>query len=125
MLRRDEQFVKGLSRAALWAGLFLVIIWLSLSWSRENRDAVRISLEESTQSVDATGTKKPRVKVIVDSLNLRSEPGADGRQVVGTLKKGEVVEILSKKLGWLQVELDDGRTGYVTDSPQYISAVDE
>ena len=108
MARKNEQFVRGLSRAALWAGLLLVIIWLSLNWSRENRDDVRLTVEKSAEKAGGSGdtseTNKPRVEVIADSLNLRSEPGSHDWQVIGTLKKGEVVEILSKKPGWLRPE---------------------
>ncbi len=129
MARRNEQFVKGLSKVALWAGLFLIIIWLSLSWSRENRDNARLSVGESSgtaiETSETGNIEKSRVEVIAESLNLRSEPGTGDTQVIGTLKKGEVVEIISKKPGWLQVRLADGRTGYVTDLPQYIRAADE
>ena len=64
---------------------------------------------------------KPRAKVTAHRLNLREKGSAKSR-VLGVLKKGEILQILSKKGKWVQVHNDIGLSGWVFG--RYIEPID-
>jgi septal ring factor EnvC (AmiA/AmiB activator) len=59
-----------------------------------------------------------RGTIKVSKLNVRSGPGKKYR-VVTRLVKGTQVRILSRKNGWLQIELAQG-TGYIADRSRFV-----
>lgn len=62
-------------------------------------------------------------KITEDSVNFRSEPKIDGENVMGSFKKGDVVEIISKDNIWFKVKDEKGRVGYA--SRKYIEEITE
>lgn len=59
-----------------------------------------------------TGTV-PHFIVKVKAANMRSEPTTRSR-VVGKLAYGELVKTLARKAGWVKVQHDGGRRGWVS-----------
>lgn len=53
-----------------------------------------------------------RVRVSVSTLNVRSGPGTN-RQVINTVRKGNVLLVLAEESGWYYVQLPDGTSGWV------------
>lgn len=51
-------------------------------------------------------------RVAVNGLNVRSQPSKTG-QTLFAIRGGSEVSALSSKGGWVQVRLDDGRSGWV------------
>lgn len=55
--------------------------------------------------------------VIVDQLNLRIRPGDDERDIIGTLKRGDRVEVIDVRRGpkakWLSVRTDAKLCGWI------------
>ena len=67
-----------------------------------------LSLGQSSVSAQEKGT------VTVSALNVRSGPGTD-TSIKGCLYKGDVVAILENSDGWLNVQLPNKGTGWVSD----------
>jgi curli biogenesis system outer membrane secretion channel CsgG len=55
----------------------------------------------------------PTTHVVWDSVNLRKGPGTS-YTIVGNVKKGTSLKILEVNGGWLHVELEDGRTAWMS-----------
>lgn len=69
--------------------------------------------------ITALGQASQTVK-IVNSVNFREKPSTSGKQI-RLLKTGETVELLSKYNSyWLYVKDSNGKTGYVSNSDQYV-----
>ena len=75
------------------------------------------AVTSGTAESDQTAAEPTMVGVLVDRLNVRSEPGADS-QVVGKLFAGDLVEQVaaSEDGEWLQVVVDG------LDDPAWIAA---
>ena len=54
-----------------------------------------------------------RVEVTAKSLNMRAGPGTDYDKV-GAVRAGDVLLVIREQPGWLQVELPNGDTGWVS-----------
>ena len=61
-----------------------------------------------------------RMKVIADSLNVRTGPGTN-YSVLGSLKNGSVVEVQSITNGWAKINFN-GKVGYCSASSKYLQA---
>ena len=61
-----------------------------------------------------------RMKVIADSLNVRTGPGTN-YSVLGSLKNGSVVEVQSITNGWAKINFN-GKVGYCNASSKYLQA---
>jgi uncharacterized protein YgiM (DUF1202 family) len=55
----------------------------------------------------------PHFIVKVKAANMRSEPTTRSR-IVGKLAYGELVKTLARKAGWVKVQHDGGRRGWVS-----------
>lgn len=105
----------------------------AFGWSKINKDKVTgwvagyylkksgSADSSSSSSSAASGTVNTTAavasgssgKVTADSLRIRS--GASTKHsVIGGLSKGETVKIISSKDGWLQIEMDGGKKGWVS-----------
>ena len=62
---------------------------------------------------DTDGARVGRVTIENGTLNLRAAPGTNA-PVIGALENGEIVVILRRVPGWVQVLTEDG-TGYAAD----------
>ena len=60
----------------------------------------------------AFADKETQVRVLANSLNVRSGPGTDN-PAVDSIKKGEVLTLVSQEGEWAQVRLPDGTLGWV------------
>ena len=67
------------------------------------------------QGVTATYTATPPCAVVMalKSLNLRVSASEDSEADPQGLRRGDELEILRRVPGWLYVQVDDGRRGYV------------
>ncbi|MDP1809374.1 MAG: SH3 domain-containing protein [Actinomycetota bacterium] len=107
-----------------WAALIMIVVWLGVNRPRvvstnvaiQRRSAPKEAVEASP-ALDAGGN---RVEVITELLNLRAEPNAAKKTIIGTLRKGLVIDVLERRPGWLKVKLPDGRTGFIADQSKYI-----
>jgi uncharacterized protein YraI len=68
----------------------------------------------------ATGSAMAAPGVALGAVNIREDAGKEF-DIVGSLKKGEFVEIIECDAGWCEVN-DDGDEGYV--SAKYLALVD-
>src|SRR3990172_8347545 len=109
------------------SALILIIIWLGLSWPREpghvakTKGPASSAADTTSTTADPKQEKSDRAEVVTELLNLRSEPTADKKKIIGTIRKGLIVQVLERKAGWLRVKLEDGRSGYVAYHTRFIS----
>jgi hypothetical protein len=61
-----------------------------------------------------------RVRITATSLNVRSGPGTDF-EVLASVKKDEIVVLLRESPGWVQIQLESGTIGWVSD--KYVEKV--
>ena len=115
-----------------WSTLILVIGWLAVNWPGEAPDvAATKNRPDFQKGADVSTTENlaspsgNRAEIITELLNLRSEPNTNKKTIIGTLRKGLVIEVLDKKPGWLQVKLQDGRAGFVAYEAKYIRFLDQ
>ena len=71
--------------------------------------------------VVAFAQTEAHVRITATSLNVRSGPGTDF-EVLGSVKKGEVVVQLRESPGWVQIQLESGTIGWVSD--KYVEVVE-
>lgn len=100
----------------LWIALFIVIIWLGANWSSVNTE--KIPIKASRKSVSYA-------KIIADTVNVRSAPEIDEENIIGTVEKGDTVQVIEKTSDWFRVQLKDEKTGYVSAKSEYIQLIDE
>jgi uncharacterized protein YgiM (DUF1202 family) len=55
------------------------------------------------------------VRVVTNTLNVRSAPSLDG-EILTQVKKGERLAMLEDGESWIRIRLDDGTTGWVSRS---------
>ena len=85
----------------------------------ENHNKPKSSETESTEPEPIV--LKPRAKVTAHRLNMRDGASTKSR-ILGVLKKGDLIEILSQKGKWVQVHNEIGLSGWV--SGRYIKPID-
>ena len=110
-----------------WLGLLMIIAWVSLSWPSAIRVRDRGATLPAARTKETTSTPvktKTRAEITAQSLNLRSVPGTGGA-IIGVLKRGTIVEVMETKPDWLQIRLEDGRTGYVAFRPDFIRVINQ
>lgn len=112
-----------------WAALIIIVLWLVANRPEQESNKVaferRPVLQEETATPPAPETGGKRAEIITELLNLRSEPRDNKRNVIGTIRKGLVVEVLEKHPGWLKVKLQDGRSGFVAYRSKYVKFLKE
>lgn len=73
---------------------------------------------QTSQPAETSATKQVYIKAENNSVNLRQGPGTD-YSLVGTLARGntgvEPMTVLAQSGSWDQVQLPDGRTGWIAD----------
>lgn len=80
----------------------------------QGQPAPRPAPTQSTQAPAAIETRY----ITASSLNVRGEPST-AAQVLGSVRKGQTVEVLDNRGGWLLIKLSSTRQGWV--SAQYTS----
>ncbi|MBY9079148.1 N-acetylmuramoyl-L-alanine amidase [Paenibacillus sp. HN-1] len=91
-----------------------------LKRSSGSPSAVQSSPSPAASSSSAGGSSsRSRATVTADSLRIRSGPGT-GYEVVGSLRTGNSVTVLSSRSGWTNIRTAEGVTGWVSSS--YISS---
>ena len=66
------------------------------------------------QSSGGSGGSGERVVITAGSLNVRSGPSAEG-SVQFSLSSGAMVDVLTRAGDWIQIEDDQGRTGWIAE----------
>ncbi len=71
--------------------------------------------------VAAQGEESPQLSVIVEALNVRSGPGVN-YAVIDILLQGDQLPVVGhdSPSGWWQVQLEDGRSGWVSGGAAYV-----
>lgn len=110
----------NLKGSSVWAlGQEPVAIWQDYSRWLNNITAVTPSTSENTTSITTpTTTENPINKaglITATILNVRSAPSI-GSSIIGTLKKGTSVNILTEQNGWYSIKLASGATGYISSN---------
>lgn len=81
--------------------------------------SVQSNSSSAASSSSAGGSaSRSRATVTADSLRIRGGPGT-GYEVVGSLRGGNSVTVLSSRSGWMNIRTPEGVTGWVSSS--YIS----
>lgn len=119
----------GLKQFFAWAALILISLWLVANRPEQTSNKVgfesRPVSKETADTSSAPDAGGKRAEIITELLNLRSEPNSAKRTVIGTIRKGLVVEVLEKRPGWLKIKLEDGRSGYVAYQSKYVKFLEE
>lgn len=63
-----------------------------------------------------------KLQILTDGLNFRSEPRISNANIIKTLKKDEVLPIISSTDDWYEVMSGDQK-GYVTNSARYVKVL--
>lgn len=122
--------------------LLLVVVSMTISSLRESPKKspqqpieAEEEKEEESKEVEETPTVQPsekakpapehigKIEVVIESLNFRDGPSAESN-VIGTLKKGTELLVVTEENGWYGVIAPDGQTGYVSSSPDYIRVLE-
>lgn len=122
----------GASQAILaWAVLAFIIVWLFVNWPKGPEGPAtavssQSSAREQTETTSGASASQPeeRAEVATESLNFRSDPVSEDRNIIKTLGRGTKMKVLKKEEGWLFVELDTGQSGYVADGPGFVRAIE-
>lgn len=104
--------------------LVAVVGYLVLSSFDRAMEATRVggSATSTERGTDAGATPaKPgqTVEVVIQGLNLRTQPSIGGGVIIRKLSKGLVLDLLARKPGWLEVRAPDGTKGWVVDRQGY------
>jgi uncharacterized protein YgiM (DUF1202 family) len=124
MRRKSNRAINGTKQILAWAALALIVILLAVNRPQsktEHINAVRGSgTTKSATTSEGEKSSTRRAEIIIELLNLRSAPSMSKQSITGTLKKGEVVEVLEEQPGWLRIKVDDGRSGYIAYQSEYL-----
>lgn len=107
-----------------WAALILVVVWLGAN--RPKAVSTTVGAQKKSESTGTVETSRAadaggeRVEIVAELLNFRAEPSAAKKTIIGTLRKGLVMDVLARRPGWLEVKLSDGRTGFIADQDKYV-----
>lgn len=116
MARRNRKFVVEPGTLIPWIALFIVIIWLGANWSSVNTEK---------KAIKVSGDSVSYAKIVADTVNVRSAPEIDKENIIGTVEKGDTVQVIEKTSDWFRVQLKDEKTGYISAKSEYIQLVDE
>jgi dipeptidyl aminopeptidase/acylaminoacyl peptidase/uncharacterized protein YraI len=74
--------------------------------------------------VAAQGEESPQLRVITEALNVRTGPGVN-YPVIDVLLQGDQIPVIGHDTpsGWWQVQLEDGRSGWVSGGAAYVQEV--
>lgn len=77
---------------------------------------------ESSDAVTKVSSGQ-QVRVVIEGLNLRTQPSVGAGVIIRKLSKSTTLELLARKKGWFQVRTSDGTRGWVVDRPNYTEIV--
>ncbi|MDI6892764.1 MAG: SH3 domain-containing protein [Actinomycetota bacterium] len=119
--------------------VLLVIVSMAISSLRESpKKAPQQPIEaeeEKPEEAEETSTVQPpkkaepvpehigKIEVVIESLNFRDGPSAESN-IIGTLKKGTELLVVTEENGWYGVIAPDGQTGYVSSGLDYIRVLE-
>lgn len=83
--------------------------WVHSSYLTKTTSETQKANDKMTPSPEA---KDGQFTVIVDSLNVRSRPGLQGK-VIGYAHRGEAYEVLEVDHNWVKIQLDSKKSGWV------------
>lgn len=102
----------------------MILVWLGVNRPTPVQKTVathkNLPPKETVETSPAADAGGNRAEVVAELLNFRAEPKAAVKTIIGTLRKGLVIDVLEKRPGWLKVRLPDGRTGFIADQGKYI-----
>lgn len=129
MSGKKNRKTADLKQLFAWAALMIIVVWLVTNRPTAIDTTVETRNKQvSTEAVEASpaaGAGGNRVEIIAELLNFRAEPNGEKKNIIGTLRKGLVVDVLEKSPGWLKVKAPDGRTGFIADQGKFIKFLEE
>ena len=122
-LRRTEQIRRRNNYLLLVCGVIVVLIFIIVifkSCSSEKKDSAKtvattqeVTIEETTTWEEKTTAAKV-LKKTTDKVNFRKRKKITDNNIIETLQKGTVVEVIDESDDtWVQI-VYDGKTGYVS-----------
>jgi hypothetical protein len=60
-----------------------------------------------------------KVRVVIQGLNLRTQPSSGGGVIIRKLPAGMVLDLVARTQGWFNVKTSDGTVGWVVDRQGY------
>jgi uncharacterized protein YpmB len=91
--------------------VIVVLFFAAITFPNSNHDT---EVQNNEQSITSQ-----TIYISVNSLNIREKAGKE-YNVIGQVKKGDEVTVLSDKDSWTQIQTNTGINGYV--SSQYLSS---
>ena len=112
-----------------WLILAVIITFIVVNWPRSERVPIEAASQESIETTATTATAEPapepeKIELLADTLNFRSGPKFEDRTILKTLTRGTIMVVKERKEDWLFVELDNGQSGYVADTPDFFKKVE-
>lgn len=123
-----------------WGSLIVIVVY-AFSMTMGAIEASRLAVPERKQtptqsaSKESSTKKKPatksspkappsqsntkQIEVLIKGLNLRSQPWK-GNNVVASLDKGMVLDILETLENWYRVKTPDGKSGYIASDEKFV-----
>lgn len=74
--------------------------------------------EPETGEKEPEAAKGPSVEIVIDGLNFRETPEANGKRI-RSLDQGEKLTLVKTENGWHQVRDKDGKVGWISGNSQY------
>lgn len=130
---KDKVTVNYGKQIAAWLTL-LVIVWIfgsmllnaaSKSSEEKPSDELKPKAEQQQAQPQSSQNKEKYVgelKILESGLNFRSAPKQLSSNVIKTLKKDEVLPIISSMDGWYEV-MSGNQKGFVTSSTRYVKVL--
>jgi len=116
-----------------WVSLAVLVVTVATYAYSILKSPAKENPEKSPKQKAASGTQKSssessrelvgKVRVLASGLNLRSSPQKN-RNIIGSLKKGTILSVLSKKDDWYEVETPTGKKGFVSTDLKYIQVME-
>lgn len=113
-----------------WLVLAVIVTFILVKWPEPQPVPIEAVSQESIETTSTTTAtpepvkKSDKVEVVTDTLNFRSRPAYEDKTILKTLTSGTIMVVKDRKEGWLFVELDNGQTGYVADTPDFTREVE-
>jgi hypothetical protein len=94
-------------------GVYYQPVWGGYRVVEQPREVVVVTRPEMKQTLPTALPEK--VQVSAAALNVRTGPGLH-YSVIDQVQRGDILRVLDSDPGWLNVQMESGRSGWVMDS---------
>ncbi|MGQ9777899.1 MAG: CsgG/HfaB family protein [Thermodesulfobacteriota bacterium] len=99
-------------RIALGEAVRFIVSQTPAQYFHYTEETLLPAKEKPTPTVAPTISELPSQITVIVAANIRSGPGTS-YGIVGSVKKGEILSVLGEEGDWYNVELPDGKTGWI------------